>query len=73
MAEPNFDVLFLGAGDTARSILASAFVTAARYVRNRIAAFVSLPIRSLDAMSLNVELRNIGDLEGSSKLRRKDA
>ncbi|MGA2495397.1 MAG: arsenate reductase ArsC [Roseiarcus sp.] len=47
----------------------AAFVTAARYVRNRIAAFVALPIRSLDALSLNKKLREIGALEGASKLR----
>ena len=47
----------------------AAFVTAARYVRNRIAAFVALPIRSLDALSLNKKLREIGALEGASRPR----
>ena len=47
----------------------AAFVTAARYVRNRVAAFVALPIRSLDALSLNKKLREIGALEGASKPR----
>jgi arsenate reductase len=47
----------------------AAFVTAARYVRNRIAAFVALPIKSLDTLSLNKKLREIGALEGSSKPR----
>ena len=47
----------------------AAFVTAARYVRNRIAAFVALPIRSLDTLSLNKKLREIGALEGASKPR----
>jgi len=47
----------------------AAFVTAARYVRNRIAAFVALPIRSLDTLSLNKKLREIGTLEGASKPR----
>ena len=47
----------------------AAFVTAARYVRNRIAAFVALPIKSLDALSLNKKLREIGALEGASKPR----
>jgi len=47
----------------------AAFVTAARYVKNRIAAFVALPIRSLDALSLNKKLREIGALEGASKPR----
>ena len=47
----------------------AAFVTAARYVRNRIAAFVALPIRSLDNLSLNKKLREIGALEGASQPR----
>ncbi len=47
----------------------AAFVTAARYVRNRIAAFVALPIRSLDNLSLNKKLREIGALEGASRPR----
>jgi len=47
----------------------AAFVTAARYVRNRVAAFVALPIRSLDALSLNKKLREIGALEGASRPR----
>jgi len=47
----------------------AAFVTAARYVRNRIAAFVALPIKSLDTLSLNKKLREIGALEGASKPR----
>ena len=34
-----------------------------------IAAFVALPIRSLDALSLNKKLREIGALEGASKPR----
>jgi arsenate reductase len=47
----------------------AAFVTAARYVRNRIAAFVALPIKSLDTLSLNKTLREIGALEGASRPR----
>ena len=47
----------------------AAFNTAARYVRNRIAAFVALPIRSLDNLSLNKKLREIGALEGASRPR----
>ena len=45
----------------------AAFVTALRYLRNRIAAFVSLPIRSLDALALDAQLRKIGQLPGASK------
>jgi arsenate reductase (thioredoxin) len=47
----------------------AAFVLAARYLRNRILAFASLPIRSLDRMALNAKLREIGQLEGATKRR----
>ena len=47
----------------------AAFVLAARYLRNRISAFASLPIRSLDRMALNAQLREIGQLEGATKPR----
>jgi len=47
----------------------AAFVTATRYLRNRISIFISLPIRSLDRMALNAKLREIGQLEGASKRR----
>ena len=47
----------------------AAFVAAARYVKNRISAFVALPIRSLDKLSLTAKLNEIGTLEGASKPR----
>src|SRR5208282_5595674 len=47
----------------------AAFVLAARYLRNRISIFASLPIRSLDRMALNAKLREIGALEGATKPR----
>ncbi len=47
----------------------AAFVTAARYVRNRISAFINLPMKSLDKLSLTAKLREIGALEGASKPR----
>lgn len=47
----------------------AAFVLAARYIRNRISAFISLPIRSLDKLSLNAKLREIGALEGATRPR----
>ena len=47
----------------------AAFVLAARYLRNRITIFVSLPIRSLDKLSLNAKLREIGALDGATKPR----
>jgi arsenate reductase len=47
----------------------AAFVLAARYLKNRISIFASLPIRSLDRMALNAKLREIGALEGATKPR----
>ena len=44
----------------------TAFATAARYLRNRIAAFTSLPLRSLDAIALETKLKEIGHMEGKS-------
>ncbi|MGA9848078.1 MAG: arsenate reductase ArsC [Roseiarcus sp.] len=47
----------------------AAFVLATRYLKTRISIFMSLPIRSLDKMSLNAKLREIGQLEGATKPR----
>jgi protein-tyrosine-phosphatase len=44
----------------------AAFNLAFRYLKNRISAFTSLPIRSLDKLSLTVKLREIGRMEGAS-------
>jgi arsenate reductase len=44
----------------------AAFVLAMRYLKNRISIFTNLPIRSLDKMSLNAKLREIGTLEGAT-------
>lgn len=44
----------------------AAFVKAFRYLKNRIDAFAALPVASLDALSLNQRLREIGQFEGSS-------
>ena len=45
----------------------TAFVTALRYMRNRVAAFTSLSLNSLDALALQDQLRRIGQLPGASK------
>jgi arsenate reductase len=45
------------------------FVLAARYLKNRISIFINLPIRSLDRLSLNAKLREIGTLEGATRRR----
>jgi protein-tyrosine-phosphatase len=47
----------------------AAFVAAFRYLRNRIAAFTSLPLQSIDRLSLGTKLRDIGRAEGATSLR----
>jgi len=47
----------------------AAFVAAFRYLRNRIAAFTSLPLQSIDRLSLGTRLRDIGREEGATTLR----
>jgi arsenate reductase len=44
----------------------AAFVAALRYLRNRIAIFTSLPLRSIDRLSLGTRLRDIGRGEGAT-------
>ena len=44
-----------------------AFVTAFKYLKNRISIFTSLPIRSLDKMALGAKLREIGGLDGATE------
>jgi arsenate reductase len=43
-----------------------AFAQAFRYLRNRITAFIALPIKSLDKISLTARLREIGRMEGAT-------
>jgi arsenate reductase len=43
-----------------------AFNQAFRSMRNRIAAFAALPLKSLDRVSLKARLRDIGQLEGAT-------
>ena len=43
-----------------------AFVTAFKYLKNRISVFISLPIRSLDKIALGAKLRDIGRLDGAT-------
>jgi arsenate reductase len=47
----------------------TAFNTAFRYLKARISAFTSLPLASIDALTLGTKLRDIGDLEGATALR----
>jgi arsenate reductase len=44
----------------------AAFARAAGYLRNRIAAFLSLPLRSLDALALERRMREIGQKRDES-------
>jgi arsenate reductase len=44
----------------------AAFQEALRFMRNRIAAFVNLPIESIDRLTLNSKLRGIGAMDGST-------
>jgi len=46
-----------------------AFSTAARFLRNRISAFVSLPLATIDRMALARELQAIGRMEGTTATR----
>ena len=50
-----------------------AFAQAARFLKNRIAAFVSLPLVSIDHMALETKLRQIGAMEGSTSPQGKSA
>ena len=43
-----------------------AFVQAAKYLKNRISAFLALPVASLDQVALNHRLSEIGRLEGAT-------
>ena len=47
----------------------TAFVTAQRYLKNRISAFVSLPLSSLDQVALSAEVREIGQQAGATSPR----
>jgi arsenate reductase len=44
----------------------AAFVLAGRYLKNRIAAFVNLPLKSLDRMTIAMQVREIGHMAGAS-------
>lgn len=47
----------------------AAFVTAMRFLKNRISAFRSLPLASIDKLALGNQLREIGRLEGTTGAR----
>ena len=43
-----------------------AFVTAFRYLKNRISAFAAIPLERLDRLSLTAQLNEIGRMEGAN-------
>ena len=45
----------------------AAFEDALRFIRNRIAVFVSLPIASIDRLALTSKLQGIGAMEGTTR------
>jgi arsenate reductase len=47
----------------------TAFLTAFRYLKNRITAFCALPMGSIDKLSLGIQLREIGRSEGATRSR----
>jgi arsenate reductase len=49
----------------------AAFVTAFKYLRNRITVLTSLPMRSISMMALQAKLREIGRMEGASSDSKK--
>jgi arsenate reductase len=49
----------------------AAFVAAFRYMKNRISAFTSLPLKSIDRLSLGTRLREIGRTEGATSGQEK--
>ena len=49
----------------------AAFVAAFRYLKNRISAFTSLPLKSIDRLSLGTRLRDIGQTAGATSGQEK--
>lgn len=47
----------------------AAFVSAFRFMKNRIGLFTALPLSSIDTMALGTKLRDIGNAEGSTSGR----
>ena len=50
-----------------------AFAQAARFLKNRIGAFLSLPLSSIEKIALEQKLRQIGQMEGSTGNQEKSA
>ncbi len=50
-------------------VKAAAFRQAQRYLKNRISAFIALPIASLDQFALTAKVREIGQQDGATSPR----
>lgn len=50
-----------------------AFAQGARFLKNRITAFLSLPLASIDRLALETRLRQIGTMEGTTNAQGKSA
>ncbi|NVP54521.1 arsenate reductase ArsC [Mycoplana rhizolycopersici] len=50
-----------------------AFAQTARFLKNRIMVFLSLPLASIDRLALETKLRQIGTMEGSTTSQGKSA
>ena len=50
----------------------NAFRDAARFLRNRINAFAALPLATIDRMSLQAKLKDIGKLDGATDKANND-
>jgi arsenate reductase len=47
----------------------AAFIEAHRFLKNRIDAFINLPLKSIDALALGPKLREIGRMDGATAAR----
>ena len=47
----------------------AAFIEAHRLLKNRIGAFINLPLKSIDALALGPKLREIGGMAGATAAR----
>ncbi|MGE6783589.1 arsenate reductase ArsC [Ensifer adhaerens] len=52
--------------DGSEADIQRAFAQAARFMKNRITAFVNLPVASIDHMAMEQHLREIGSMEGAT-------
>ncbi|WP_439616700.1 arsenate reductase ArsC [Shinella sp.] len=59
--------------DSSDADIQRAFAQAARFLKNRIMAFINLPLTSIDRMALESHLKQIGALEGSTAPQNRSA